>query len=54
MRIGIVGFGNMGFSHAQQLSYIEGAEIAVVIEPHGANLEKAVVVYGQIMKLDCK
>jgi len=41
MKIGIIGFGNMGFSHAQQLSYIEGAEIAVVIEPHGANLEKA-------------
>jgi len=41
MKIGIIGFGNMGFSHAQQLSYIEGAEIAVVIEPHAANLEKA-------------
>lgn len=41
MKIGIIGFGNMGFSHAQQLSYIEGAEIAVVIEPHTANLEKA-------------
>jgi len=41
MKIGIIGFGNMGFSHAQQLSYIEGAEIAVVVEPHAANLEKA-------------
>ena len=25
MKIGIIGFGNMGFSHAQQLSYIERA-----------------------------
>lgn len=41
MKIGIVGFGNMGFSHAQQLSYIEGAEIAVVVEPDAANLAKA-------------
>ena len=41
MKIGIVGFGNMGFSHAQQLDYIEGAEIAVVVEPDAANLAKA-------------
>ncbi|MTB26366.1 MAG: gfo/Idh/MocA family oxidoreductase, partial [Actinobacteria bacterium] len=41
MRIGIVGFGNMGFSHAGQIDYIEAAEIAVVVEPDAANLAKA-------------
>ena len=41
MKIGIVGFGNMGFSHAKQLDHIEGTEISVVVEPHAANLEKA-------------
>lgn len=41
MKIGIVGFGNMGFSHAMQLDCIEGAEISVVVEPHEANLDKA-------------
>ena len=41
MKIGIVGFGNMGFSHAGQLDHIEGAEISVVVEPHVANLAKA-------------
>lgn len=41
MRIGIVGFGNMGFSNVRQIDYIEGAEIAAVVEPHLANLAKA-------------
>lgn len=41
MKIGIIGFGNMGFSHVRQLDHIEGAEISVVVEPHVANLAKA-------------
>jgi predicted dehydrogenase len=41
LRIGLIGFGGMGRMHAEQISYIENAVVAGVIEPGTLNRTKA-------------
>jgi predicted dehydrogenase len=41
LRLGIIGFGGMGTMHAEQISYMENAVVAGVIEPGVLNRTKA-------------
>ena len=41
LRIGIIGFGGMGTMHAEQISYIENAVVAGIVEPGAVNRKKA-------------